>query len=124
MHGTPNRIRSLLSPLPEASTPDLSFTAPVAEGEHDCSLFLLCERIADRFVHECLQADDPQSVRRRLERKLRRQFRLNRERTTALFDLALELRHLQVNGCYRKPIAEIGRLIALVSGTELRPEDN
>ena len=120
MHEPPNRLQSHLSFLP----PDLSLAASEEETESECPLFLLCERIADRFTRECLQADDLRSVRLRIERRLRGRLRLEPERATALFDLALELRHLQETGGYQKPIAEIGRLIAMVTGTKLRPEDN
>lgn len=136
MHEPPNRISSFPSsqlPIPPSPTPaspgaDDVF-GPVdqfdnAEDEASCPLFSLCERIAERFVRDCHLGGDPAAVRSGLERRIRRQPGWSREQATALFDLALELRYLQENGRYRKPIAEVGRLIAVASGTELRPENN
>lgn len=122
MHETPNRLESIFSA--KSPTSGITFSVPCTDDEGECPLFLLCEHLAARFHRDCLLADTPRSVRRRLERRIRRRLRLDRERAAALFDLALELQHLKDLGCYQKPIAEIGRLIALVSGTELRPEDN
>lgn len=135
MHEPPNRLSSLSSsqpPLPLTSStasPGNGLFEPAAESdgagdEEICPLFSLCEQVAERFVRDCHLGGDPAAVRSGLERRIRLRLRWSHEQATALFDLALELRYLQENGHYRKPIAEIGRLIAVASGTDLNPENN
>lgn len=135
MHEPPNRLSSLPTskpPLPLTSSttsPGNDLFGPVAEtdgaGDDEiCPLFSLCEQVADRFVCDCHLGGDPAAVRSGLEHRIQRRLRWSHEQATALFNLALELRYLQENGHYRKPIAEVGRLIAVASGTDLNPENN
>ena len=99
--------------------------APQFEVDLDgCRLFSICESVADSIIRESLHQDDPEVIRRGLESMIRQKFELPADRAAGLFDLALEQLNLRVNGHYHRSIAEVGRLIALVSGTELAPENN
>ena len=126
MHETPRPFRwddDHHEPLFGEAFPYFDSSEEEVESE-DCRLFSICEAVARRFVSESLYHDHPEVVRRLLETQIRRKFDLPADRAAGLFDLALELIQLQVSGRYHRSIAEVGRLIAFVSCTDLAPENN
>lgn len=126
MHDTPPRFRPDLFLNPSTPSANLGFSDSCEEDddEVDCPLFLLCERLANHYARECREAGSHEVARRRMEQKIRKRLHWSGRRAAALFDLAMELRHLRIHDRYRRSVVEVGRLIALASGTELRPEDN
>ncbi len=94
------------------------------DDDDECPLLDLCDRLADRFVRLCRGEDHPMVIRRRLERELRAEYGLDRERAEKLLDLTLEVLHLRTHGRYERSLAEIGYLIAFVTGGLEEAGDN
>ncbi|MCB1089379.1 MAG: hypothetical protein KDM63_20240 [Verrucomicrobiae bacterium] len=104
--------------FPRLPTPggDSPIPNPDSRNAPDDCLFLVCDELASRFVLACLVNDDPLEVRDAMEIELAKEFDLTPERAGQLFDLALEVMHLKVHGHYHSSEAEIGFLIASVTG--------
>jgi hypothetical protein len=121
-HSSPRPDHRTLSahPLPELA-PGSSGPGGAADG---AGLLEICHEIADRFVLACLVNDHPFAVREAMEIGLAEEYDLPSERAERLFDLALEVMHLRIHGRYFSPLAEIGHLIAAVTGGLAEPGSN
>lgn len=88
------------------------------------SLMALCREIAGALLGMYSMEVDAKCVRREICEKLKKTVECSQAQANSLFDLSLELVHVQSYGHYRRNPLELSLLIATATGQFRSTEDN
>ena len=89
---------------------------PEDEDDPDCPLFEICEQLGELYCCYRREGENPYATRIAIEAAIVDEYELPPDRAAGLLDLAQEMLHLRMHGAYQRDTAEMGWLIAFVTG--------
>ncbi len=104
--------------------PSLPSTPSSGGTRETCSLFEICELVADLYRRACICEPNETKVLHRLEQQIMDYFDFNQRRAARLIELSMEISHLKMNGDYSTSELEVGRLICEVTNGWVEPGAN